>query len=240
MWMHARHPLVGAGPGAGSLVLVHGLGVSSRYMLPTLALLARSWDVVAPDLPGFGLSERPRRPLTLVGLADSLVAWMSLTDRSHAVLLGNSVGCQVISTLASRAPDRVRAAVLVAPTMDPSAGSAPRLLARLLLDGPRERPSELPLDLGDYRRAGVGGIWRTFQDAARAPVFDQLRAMAMPTLVVRGSRDPIVSAAWSRQVSELLPDGRLAIVQGAPHAVNYSAPEGLVAVVEPFLRGLPR
>ena len=72
------------------MVLVHGLGVSSRYMLPTLALLAPRARVFAPDLPGFGHSTKPPHTLSLAELADSLADWMSATGLDRAVLLGNS------------------------------------------------------------------------------------------------------------------------------------------------------
>jgi len=237
--MHARRAITAPAPGAASIILVHGLGVSSRYMIPTLRLLSAAWDVTAPDLPGFGLSDRPRHTFTLAELASRLADWMSAVGLARAVLLGNSLGCQVITTLASVHPERVRAAVLVGPTMDPSAASPARELARLLLDGPRERPSEAWLALGDYRRAGTRRIWQTLVEALGAPVADQLRSMQMPTLVVRGGRDPIVSASWAQQVADLLPAGRLVVLPDAPHAANYSAADALVSAVVPFLHGLP-
>lgn len=236
--MYARRPRTPGRPGAASIVLVHGLGVSSRYMLPTLRLLARDWNPIAPDLPGFGLSDKPARALSVRELADALAEWLTENSLPRPVLLGNSLGCQVISSLASRRHDLLQAAVLVSPTMDPASSGPTRDFVRLLLDGPRERLSEIPLALGDYRRAGNHRIWRTFTDAVRDPVTAQLRTMTVPTLVVRGSRDPIVSATWAQRVQELLPDGKLVVIQDAPHAVNYSAAEALVTAVESFLGDL--
>ena len=240
--MYARSSTSSAGVAASSalpattpIVLVHGLGVSSRYMIPTLRLLARNRVVSAPDLPGFGASDKPPEVLGIAALADSLTEWLERNALSQSVLLGNSVGCQVISSLASRYPRMVRAAVLVSPTMDPASSGPVRDLVRLVLDGPRERVSEIPLALADYRKAGLRRIVRTFSDAIREPVTAQLRAMSMPTLVVRGSRDPIVSDVWARRVAELLPNGRLVVIDDAPHAVNYTAPRDLVAAVEAFL-----
>jgi pimeloyl-ACP methyl ester carboxylesterase len=52
---------------AGGLpvVLVHGLMISSLYMVPTARCLAPHVPVYAPDLPGFGLSGKPRRVLSV-------------------------------------------------------------------------------------------------------------------------------------------------------------------------------
>ncbi|WP_292510847.1 alpha/beta fold hydrolase, partial [Methylobacterium sp.] len=47
------------------VILVHGLGMSSRYMIPLARHLAPHFRVYAPDLPGFGLSDKPHRALTV-------------------------------------------------------------------------------------------------------------------------------------------------------------------------------
>ncbi len=59
--------------------------------------------------------------------------------------------------------------------------------------------------------------------------------MAVPTIVMRGSRDPIVPQEWAEEATRLLPRGRLVIVRGAAHTINYGAPEALLRVVRPFL-----
>ena len=98
---------VGSPPAAPVVVLVHGFIISSRYMAPLAERLSPSFNVYAPDLPGFGWSESPRRLLGLDELANSLVAWMAAVDLPSVSLLGNSFGCQVIAEFAARYPERV-------------------------------------------------------------------------------------------------------------------------------------
>ena len=100
--MHARAATDAANAGALPVVLVHGLVVSSRYMIPLAARLAAHAHVYAPDLPGFGKSDHPERPLKIAGLADALAGWMRATGLARAALIGNSMGCQVIAELALR------------------------------------------------------------------------------------------------------------------------------------------
>lgn len=239
--MHARVPAGQLGDPRGgdrrcdAVVLVHGLGVSSRYMLPTLNLLAPRYPVFAPDLPGFGRTDKPKHPLSLAELADSLAEWMTATGLDQAVLLGNSLGCQVITEFAGRHTARLCRAVLVGPTCDPHAPSPWRQAARLLLDAPREKPAEAALAVVDYWRAGPRRIWTTLGEALHSPVASQLTHMHMPTLVVRGGRDPIVSQQWAEQVTDLLPHGHLVTIPDAPHAANYSAAPTLVRHVTAFL-----
>jgi 2-hydroxy-6-oxonona-2,4-dienedioate hydrolase len=61
---------------APKIVLVHGEGMSSRYMVPTALQLAPYYHVYAPDLPGFGKSDNPSHILNMAELGDALAAWM--------------------------------------------------------------------------------------------------------------------------------------------------------------------
>ena len=58
-------------PEALPVVLVHGLGVSGTYMLPTAVELAPHYPVFMPDLPGFGKSAKPAHVLTIPELTDA-------------------------------------------------------------------------------------------------------------------------------------------------------------------------
>ncbi len=234
--MHAR---VSDGQTAGSIpvVLVHGLVVSGRYMVPLLDELARSHTVYAPDLPGFGRSEGPAHAPDVEGLADALAAWMRAAGLSGAALVGNSVGCQVTVELALRHPELVEKVVLQGPTMDPRARSAPRQMGRLLIDPTREPPSLVAIEGLDLLRAGVVRSWRTFRHALKDPIEEKLPRVRVPALVVHGSRDRISPHGWAEAVARLLPDGRLVVLPHAAHAANYSAPAEFARAVRAFLAG---
>src|SRR5687768_12679066 len=114
--MHARmwvaSPQHAARP---PIVLVHGLIISSAYMVPTARLLAGRFPVFAPDLPGFGLSPGPPEPLAIDGLAAALLAWLEAFDLERPVLVGNSVGAQVVAELAAWNPAAAGGLVLAGP-----------------------------------------------------------------------------------------------------------------------------
>ena len=234
--MHARvsEDRTAGGP---PVVLVHGLVVAGRYMVPLLEELARSHTVYAPDLPGFGRSEGPAGALDVAGLADALAAWMRVVGLSGAALVGNSMGCQVIAELVLRHPDLVEKVVLQGPTMDPRARSAPRQMWRLLVDTIRETPSLVAIEGLDLIRAGVVRSWRTFRHALDDPIKERLPKVRVPALIVHGSRDRISPRHWVEEVARLLPDGRLVFLPGTPHAANYSAPSEFARAVRIFLAG---
>ena len=221
------------------MVLIHGLSVSGRYLLPTAARLAAARGVYVPDLPGFGGSERPPQALTIHDLADTLAAWMRAMHLPQAALLGHSFGCQILAELALRHSACLAQAIFVAPTVDPQARTAIRQLARLLLDASREPPALLPIVLDDDLRAGLGRTVRTFQYALQDTIERKLPQVRVPSLVVRGAHDPIVTPRWAEAVACLLPRSRMVVIPGAAHAVPYSAPVELGRVIEAFLTARP-
>jgi len=220
------------------LVLVHGLGVSSRYMVRLAEALAADRPdrpVYAPDLPGFGRSGTPPRPLDVHGQAEILAAWMPAAGLERAAFFGHSLGCQVVADLAFHHPGLATRLALAAPTIDDSGRSIPRELLRLLSDVPRESFSLVPIVLRDYLRAGLGRALRTLRYALGDRIEEKLPALKQPALVLRGARDPVVSERWTEKVCALLPQGRLAVVPGAAHALQFSHPREVAALLSAFL-----
>ncbi|MFC7328252.1 alpha/beta fold hydrolase [Marinactinospora rubrisoli] len=226
-----------AGPGP-PVVCVHGAGVSSREFLPFVNALGRRHDVWTVDLPGFGASGGPVRPLGLRALADAVTAWTATAGLQGAVLLGSSFGCQVAVDAAARHPGRFAGLVLVGPTVDAAARDPIRQALRWLRNSPAERASMALLNLADYRDAGPRRVIGTFREALRDRVEDRLPLVRTPALVVRGARDRLVPQEWAEEVTRLLPEGRLAVVPDAGHMVPYRRPDALAELVTGFLAGL--
>ncbi len=218
------------------VVCVHGLGASSRYFTPVARALARYTRVTAVDLPGFGRTPGPTEALNVRELSEALAAWLRATGRTGGpVLMGNSMGCQVLVDLAQHSPELLGPLVLIGPTMDAAARSAVRQGWRLARNLPYERPSILPLLARDYARCGVRRYLGTLRYGLQDAPETKLAAVTTTTLVVRGAHDPIVPRRWARQLVDELPDGRLVEIGGAGHAVNYSTPEPLARVVRELL-----
>jgi 2-hydroxy-6-oxonona-2,4-dienedioate hydrolase len=236
--MHSRESVpTGHARGRTPIVLVHGLVVSSLYMIPTAELLAPDFPVFAVDLPGFGRSDPRAEPLDVPGLADALLRWLDAAGIPRAVLLGNSLGCQIVADLAVRYPERVERVVLVAPTVDPRARSFLRQALRLAIDVRREKPSLALVHLRDYWAAGVRRAARTIRYMLRDRIELKLPRIGVPVLVVRGDRDPVVPQRWAEEVQRLAPLAELRVIPGAAHAVNYDAPLELVRALRPHVEG---
>jgi len=217
------------------IVLVHGLGVASAYLLPLARRLAVGARVLVPELPGFGSSPGPPRALDVPGLAGALLAFLDAAAVPRAVLVGQSLGCQHAVHLAARHPDRVTRLALLGPTADPAAPTLPRHALRLLRDAVREPVGLDLLQVRDYARAGTRRVLATARAMLADPVESVLPRVAAPALVVRGDRDPIVPQAWAERVAGLLPRGRLAVVPGGAHLVHFTHADATAALLRSFL-----
>jgi pimeloyl-ACP methyl ester carboxylesterase len=239
--MHARVADGPASTEAPPMVLVHGVGVSGRYLLPLAECLARHHPTYVPDLPGFGRSDKPARALTVAELTDALASWAESADSRRATYVGNSMGCQYIVDLAFRYPHLIQRAVLIGPTVDPAARSLWGQAFRGVRDMLREPLKYWPLLLADYWIAGPLRTMQTLRYGVADPLSVKLPAARVPTLVVRGERDPIAPQRSVEEIARLLPDGRVATIPGAAHTPNFTAPEPLARVIEQFVqsRSLP-
>ena len=123
-----------------ALLLIHGFGGSTYGYRDVMApLAARGWHVIAIDLPGFGLSEKSwGRDYSHKAQATFALAVLDQLKVGRAVLLGHSMGGNVISWMLTLAPERVAGlAYIDAAVVQPKSGvSSSPSAAALLLDVP--------------------------------------------------------------------------------------------------------
>lgn len=224
-----------SGTHATPVVVIHGLGVSGRYLLPTVCELLGDYRMYVPDLPGFGRSPRPARALTVDEHARVLDRWMDHLGIEGALVYGNSFGCQVAIALALAAPHRVSQLVLAGPAIDLSARSLREQVRRLVRAAFREPFSLSVLAVADFLRCGPRWMIETLNRAMEDRIELKLPQVRCPALVLHGERDVLVTEAWSAKVAELLPRGRLVVLPDQPHTLNYAAPELTARYIREFI-----
>jgi pimeloyl-ACP methyl ester carboxylesterase len=97
------------------LTLLHGLSYRWQSWLPIMPTLAARWHLFAPDLRGFGRSDRVPGAYRVTDYADDIVAFLQETVGGRTVLAGHSLGAVVAITVAAKVPDLVRALILEEP-----------------------------------------------------------------------------------------------------------------------------
>lgn len=231
--------------GEGSpIVLVHGSGpgvtawANWRLAIPRLAEAGHR--VVAPDMVGFGFTERPadgrydreRWIAHLLGLLDAL-------GLEQVDLVGNSFGGGLSLAFAARHPERVRRLVLMGAVgtsfpitegLDRVWGYEPSLEAmKGLLDVFAYDRSLVTDELAElrYRASIQPGFQESFRAMFPAPrqrwvdalasSDDVIRGVRHPALVVHGRDDRIIPLAASLRLAELLPNAELHVFNRCGH-----------------------
>lgn len=226
------------------------------------ALAAQGCEVWVLDLPGFGLSDKPRRTLDVPNLAGCLAGWLRAIQAGSPVVIGNSFGTQVVAALAAQQPEMISRLVLVAPTIDthwrnrvppwilrtprasppesvsPIRSSLRRAVTEVLI--PPTQPIHLTpplrhLILTEYAAAGPIRALSTYRHALADSIEDRLPSITRPLLVARGDRDGLVSRAWAMKLADLAVDGSYVEIPGVTHDAVYEDAEAIVKVASRFI-----
>ena len=214
----------------------------SSAWTPFLDLLAERFEVVAPELPGFGCSERPEWADTIDDLAFAVA---DLADAlAPAAIVGASLGGWLAVEAAVRGAPAAALVAIGAPGID-LRGDPPADYFILRQD---ERPAfffDDPACAPDVdeetaiRNESMTArlVWQPrYVNPALAGRLHRLRA---PTLVVWGANDGLLSRAHGEALASDALDGRLAVVDNAGHFPAREQPEATAALVAGFLRQLP-
>jgi pimeloyl-ACP methyl ester carboxylesterase len=233
--VYAANPV----PQKPAIVLVHGIGTSHRYFAPLHAELDSGGDTVSIDLPGFGGVAKPRETLTIEGHARVLSAVFDQFGWGPVVLVGHSMGAQVVTELALVRPDLVSHLVLIGPVTDPRRATALQQGLSLGRDTLREPMAGNLLVLADYLRCGP--LWFVAQLPTMLAYRTDLavRTVVAPTLVIRGGNDPIARTSWCQRIVSQARDGECVVLAGHRHLVQFSAPTSTAEAIIEFVRSRP-
>jgi len=253
------------------LVLLHGLLVTHHGFRGIIDELAQDRRVLALDLLGCGESDRPApedaEGYALPWIASRVGEALVELGVDRYDLLGHSFGGAVAIMLASTEPVLVQRMILVdavANTMELPLEGRMALLPRLgpLLFTQLYRRADLQRYLGkalsvpellDDRAVDVywdrlgrlGGREATYamllQMANFAWLYDRVAGVELPTMVVWGDRDNLMSVRVGEDLARRLRDAELRIVEGCGHAVAEERPAALIELVQEHLnRRTPR
>jgi pimeloyl-ACP methyl ester carboxylesterase len=226
---------------APTMMHLHGFGLSGRYLLPTAELLRDEFHTFVPDLPGFGRSGKPPKPLDVPDLAHAAARFLDDRQIEKVTLVGNSMGCPVICEFAYHYPERLERAVLVSPAGGVHNQPLRRAIRQLARDGAREPTRMVRVAGPDYLRFGVPSTVRMFKALTRYPSLERLLALQIPTMVVIGDRDPLMPDAARIQEIASGTDNHVLVVlmEGAAHAINFSNPGELANLIRLFMADQP-
>ena len=223
-------------PHKESVVLVHGIGVSSAYFVPLAKELEQNFNVFALDLPGYGTTPKPKKALTIPQLADVVHLFILANHLTHATLIGHSMGCQIIAHLRDIQDGSVAKLILLAPTVNKNERSIVMQGIRLFQDTFRESPAANFVIFKEYAKMGPFRYLQTSRLMVRDIIETTMQKGTLPALIVNGEKDPIVPGPWTHFLSQSSPNVTRKEINSVPHAFHFSYPEKTAAVCETFIK----
>jgi pimeloyl-ACP methyl ester carboxylesterase len=233
--------------GAAPVLFVHGLaGCWQNWLENIPRVVAEGRRVIAPDLPGFGLSEMPAEEISISGYGRCVEALCDELGLGEVVVVGNSMGGFVAAEKAIQFPDRVERLVLVsaAGISQKDLRKAPamvvmRVVAELtaraaaqsdkVVTRPRLREVALSSIIRHPSRIKTDLLWEIttysggegYIDATKANLSydfqDRLGDIRVPTLIVWGGNDMIVPTKDAHEYERLISGSRKVVMEDTGH-----------------------
>ncbi len=238
------------------LVLIHGgLGDSQQHWSPIFEALAQRFQILAPDLPGFGVSA----PLPMPSYQNYL-NWLQLLFDMLNIggplwLMGHSFGAALSRLFAAENTEYVSRLVLIdggdvfhAPgclrpliRLPVLSGLIIKLLGKQAYsaDGLKRAIADekmlTPEFVANAQAASSGCLAALRQIVLTAP--PSLRTPTCPTLVIWGEQDRLSSVDDGKQVAAEINGAKFAIIPRAAHMPQVEQPDAFLQVARPFLLG---
>lgn len=229
--------------GSGSpLVLIHGYPLDHFiWSAVAVKLVKEGFDLILPDLRGFGKSTALDVPYLLDDFADDIAGLLDHLGIQKTAIAGHSMGGYIALAFAKRYPERV--------------GGLGLISSQVLADSP-ERKEGRYKSAADVQEKGIQGVVETMtpkmtpntdlhglvreimQRQAPAGFIGALKAMAergdasdlmtglqVPVALIHGDADELIPIDRAREVKKLLPHANLVEIQGIGHLPMLEAPE---------------
>ncbi|HKO69926.1 MAG TPA: alpha/beta fold hydrolase [Bradyrhizobium sp.] len=239
------------------LVFLHGIGGAARVWKGQLDFFGERYRAIAWDMPGYGRST-PLSTVSIATLADAFSNFLQQIGASKPILVGHSIGGMIVQQLLATRPGIARAVVLAqtSPAFGKADGDwqkefiaarlgpldrgetmvslAPMLVRELVGDDPDREG----IDLARECMAAVPAS--TYRATMLALLgFDQrsaLKNIAVPTLVLSGSKDKNAPAPMMAKMASYIPLAKYVEIEAAGHLVNLERPGTFNAALDAFLQ----
>ncbi len=236
-----------------SVVFVHGYLGGSQQWLAQVEALSEYFEVITPDLPGYGLNNKLQAPESIGGFAAYVLEQLDKKGIENFHLVGHSMGGMIAQEMISRAPQRVKKLVLYGTgpvgIMPGRFESIEKSKQRLIREGVKSNALRISAkwfvqgeECCSYQGCADIAIQASSQAALAGLTAMEgwsgtasLAGITSPTLVLWGDRDQSYQWALPEKLWREIPDASLSVVPGCSHAVHLEKPELFNAILLDFL-----
>jgi pimeloyl-ACP methyl ester carboxylesterase len=249
-------------PKGAPVVLIHGFTDNARDWVPLVPYLDPRLRLILIDLRGHGASGKPECCYTRLDFAYDVKLLLDALHIRRADIVGHSMGSIVAQTFAEYWPERTGRVVLISSSGGPRPGELPRKAAYdwesqiRALKEPLDPDSPFMLEWwSSPTPVDADFLHRQRKDAAAIPlrvwiaVLDQglqmndlqrtLPKLTAPTLLIWGSKDPIIEEPYRQTLREALPQAQVKVFEGLGHNPFWEEPEACARVINAFLAAAP-
>jgi 3-oxoadipate enol-lactonase len=244
-------------PSSPTLVFLHGIGGAARAWRGQLETFSDRYRAMAWDMPGYGGSA-PLPSVSIAALADALQDFLQQVGATKPILVGHSIGGMIVQQLLVKSP-HIAGAVVLAQT-SPAFGKpdgdwqksfidarlgpldrgetlatlAPTLVKELVGDDPDVSGMEIARDCmacvpdTTYRATMLALMGFDLRNA--------LKKIAVPTLVLSGSKDNNAPAPMMAKMASYIPSATFVELDGVGHLANLERPGAFNAALDSFLK----
>jgi len=215
------------------LVLIHGYPLDHTSWNEVASLLENNFDLILPDLRGFGQSTTVETPYTISDMADDLASLLDHLEVEKAALAGHSMGGYVALAFAKKYPQRVSGLGLVSSqaVADSPEGKDRRYqtAADVVEKGvnivAEAMTPKLSTDASvqafvrdvivKQSKSSVIGALKAM--AERENLMSHLSSVKFPVVLIHGNADVLIPIERAKEIKTVLPSAQLVELQGAGH-----------------------
>ncbi|MGD8403249.1 MAG: alpha/beta fold hydrolase [Anaerolineales bacterium] len=218
-----------------TIVFIHGFGGYAGQWVYQLQKFSLANRVIALDLRGHGLSDKPTSGYDMeTSQADLEKAFEILKIKAPFVLVGHSFGGALVTEYAINHPDQIESLVLMATAGEFKLNPFFRFGLNL--------PIPLLRIIGPFTRTWLAAPPRALkpfyhENLAKWVGWDKFADLQVPTLVVRGHRDLVFERPLFEKVTESIPGAEEADIRTSGHLVMLERREAVDRALERFLEG---
>jgi 2-hydroxy-6-oxonona-2,4-dienedioate hydrolase len=251
---YLRYANLKASPKKGTLVLLHGIGASADRWLCVASTLSRYYQLIIPDIVGFGYSDKPTIGYTMDFFVKFFEDFLRKLEVARLSIIGTSFGGYLATEFTIRNLEKVDKLILAAPAG--AMRTSTRVLDQYIMAAlypTYENASRAFRDMA-YEPGGVSEeTIRDFMNRMRLPnakyafmstllairdskdLSGGLSKISVPTLLIWGANDRMIPLTYSREYTKI-PNSQLTIIDNCGHTPFVEKPAEFNNIVLNFLQ----
>lgn len=228
------------------LLFLHGWRSSKEIwqeVMKSLQLTAYSLQLYAIDLPGFGASFVPQKPMKVGDYAEIVKGFIKKLDLKNVIIIGHSFGGRIGIKLAAEHPELIKKLVLVdsAGFVTPGAKrTAFRTMAKIvkpffmlpMTQGLRRKIYQF-IGAEDY--VATPELKETFLRTINEDLTEDMKKIFCPTLIIAGENDADTPVEFGERMHSIIPNSKFIILPNAGHFSFLDKPEEFVKILTDFI-----